>query len=138
VGKKEGENSMKKKSEESLQISISSYIKLQYPEVIFTSESSGLRLTKGQAVKAKKQRSERGLPDLMIFEPRSGYHGLLIELKREGQTPFKKNGELRAGEHLREQVEVLKRLSKKGYAACFCVGFDETKKMIDFYMQLEK
>ena len=114
------ESNMKRKrlkKEESLQIQVSSYLKYAYPSTIFTCESSGIRLTMGQAVKAKKQRSQRGLPDLMIFEARGGFHGLLIELKREGQSPFKKDGELKAGEHLREQNGAILALRSRGYCA---------------------
>jgi len=59
--------SLPMKSEENLQIAISSYLKYQYPDVIFTSESSGIRLTIGQATKAKKQRSKHKLPDMIIL-----------------------------------------------------------------------
>jgi len=124
-----------KPKEESLQIAVSTYIKFAYPSVIFTAESSGIRLTMGQAVKAKKQRSQRGLPDMMILEPRGRYHGLLIELKIK--SPFKiKDGELLAGEHLGEQYNAIQKLKYKGYWACFCTGFDESKEIIDAYMNL--
>ncbi len=124
-----------KSKEESLQIAVSKYLLMAYPGVIFTAESSGIRLTMGQAVKAKKQRSQRGLPDLMIFKARWGFNGLLIELKKEGQSPFKlKDGELKAGDHLREQAKAIKDLRREGYHACFCTGFDEARNVIDLYM----
>jgi hypothetical protein len=72
-------------NEKDLQINICRWLKLQYPEVIFTSESSGLRLTIGQARSLAKQRSGKGLPDLMIFEPRGDYHGLFIELNAKAK-----------------------------------------------------
>ena len=129
----------RKASEESLQVAVSTYLRLQYPGVMFTSESSGIRLTMGQAVKAKKQRSQRGLPDMMILEPKGEYHGLMIELKRAGQSPYKvKDGSLKAGEHLEEQAAAIRKLISKGYAACFCVGFDEAKRRIDTYMNLNQ
>ncbi len=127
----------RKPKEESLQIAVSKYLLMAYPWVIFTAESSGIRLTMGQAVKAKKQRSQRGLPDMMILEPSGRYHGLMIELKREGESPFKiKDGSLKAGQHLRDQADAIKQLKAKGYFACFCTGFDEAKEIIDAYMRL--
>jgi hypothetical protein len=123
------------KKEESLQIAVSNYLRLQYPGVIFTSESSGIRLTIGQAIKAKKQRSNCKLPDMIILEPKGDFKGLCLELKKEGEKVFQKNGEPYSG-HIKEQYETLKRLSDKGYFAGFVCGFDHAKKIIDTYMGL--
>jgi len=121
--------------EESLQIAVSRYLKLQYPDVIFTSESSGIKLSIGSAVKAKKQRNpERGLPDLIILEPRCGFSGLCVELKAEGKSPYLKDGSLSKNKHIQEQNDVLIKLKEKGYIAKFAVGFDDAKKLIDNYM----
>jgi len=122
-------------SEESIQIAVCRYMSHQYPDVIYTSEGSGIRLTIGQAVKAKKLRSEGGLPDLMIFEPRGQYYGLFLELKKV--SPYKKNGELKSDKHLHEQNEILNRLSGKGYYAEFATGIDEAIKIIDLYLFLK-
>ena len=121
-------------TEEKLQIAISQYIKLQYPDVIFTSESSGLRLTINQAVTLKKCRSGSALPDLWIMEARKGYHACLLELKKEGTAVFKKNGELRKTKHLAEQEKVHHRLKNKGYFCAFVVGFDNAKAIVDYYL----
>jgi hypothetical protein len=124
------------KKEEKLQIAVSKYLKLQYPDVIFTAESSGLKLTIGQAVIAKKLRSDRGLPDLMIFEPNKYQKGLFIELKAAGVRL--KSGDLPNTEHIREQTALLLRLCDRGYAASFACGFDEAKEIIDEYLKLRK
>ena len=110
------------------------YIKLQYPDVIFTSEASGLRLTIGQAKKMKNLRSSAGLPDLWIAEPRGIYKALFIELKSEGI--LKKNLTYKT-EHIADQAKVLDRLVRKGYFAVFGIGFDHAKLYIDWYMKLE-
>ncbi|HTJ53747.1 MAG TPA: hypothetical protein VL443_30035 [Cyclobacteriaceae bacterium] len=123
------------KKEESLQIAVSNYLRLQYPNVIFTAESSGLKLTIGQAVKAKKLRSSRGLPDMIILEPRGNYKGLCIELKTV--SPYRKDGKLKTDQHLQEQEELLTRLNAKGYGALFATGFDKAKTIIDEYMKLD-
>ena len=121
-------------NETNLHIAIAKYIKLQYPNVIFTSESSGIRLSIGQATQLKKMRSSAGLPDLWILEPRKGYHACLLELKREGTTIYKKNGDLRKDKHLEEQEEILHQLQEKGYFAKFVVGFEDAKEVVDFYL----
>lgn len=121
------------KKEESLQIAICRYLKLQYPEVMFTAESSGIKLTIGQAVKAKKQRNpERGLPDLIILEPNFYFHGLCLELK--SKSPYLKNGELSQNKHIQEQNDVMVRLFQKGYDCHFASSFDEAKYFIDLHM----
>ena len=125
---------MAKKTEEKLQTAVSNYIKLQYPNVIFTSESSGLRVPMHLAIQMKKQRSNHKLPDLIILEPRGGYTGLIIELKKDTKSLLKKNGDYKKSEHIEKQLKTLKLLSSKGYLATFSCGFDATKKLIDEYM----
>lgn len=120
-------------TEAQLQKSVCNYLKLQYPDVIFTSESSGLRLTIGQSIQAKAMRSEAGLPDLMIFEPMGVYKGLFLELKVK--SVWLKDGTLTKDKHVREQSEILKRLRSKGYLATFACGFDEAKDLIVWYFQ---
>lgn len=119
--------------EETLHSQITTYIRLQYPKVIFLSDASGLKLPIGLAVKFAKLKSGRGIPDICILEPRQNKHGLLIELKTK--TPYKKNGELKKDEHLKEQQQMLKRLTEKGYKAVFGIGFENTKQIIDKYLK---
>lgn len=122
-------------SEKRLHESVCDYLKYQYPNTVFTSDASGLKLTIGQSVQIKKLRSpERGIPDLIILEPKGGYHGMLLELKVD--TPFKKDGSLKKNDHLQEQAECLMRLTEKGYYAHFAIGFDDAKDQIDAYMKL--
>ena len=121
-----------KKREEHLQTAVSTYVKLAYPNVVFTAESSGIRVPIGIAVKMKQQRSKHKLPDMIILEPNAYYNGLIIELKREGTRL--KNGNMPKTEHITEQQKTLDLLLKKNYYAVFCCGFDEAKKVIDNYM----
>jgi len=123
-----------KKVEERLQTVISNYIKLQYPYVIFTAEKSGLKLSIGQAVKAKNQRNpSRGLPDVLILQPNKHYKGLFLEVKKE--TPYLKSGKLSNNKHIQEQNEVLKRLNSLGYLALFVWSYEMAKVILDSYMK---
>lgn len=124
-------------NEEAEQIALCEYIRLQYPQVVFNSDHSGIRVGKGLAMKVKKLHSENGIPDLSIDEPRGGWFGLKIELKATGNSPFRKTGILKDSEHLRKQWKMLIRLSNKGYFAGFCTGFDQAKKVVDWYMSLD-
>ena len=122
------------KKEESLSKSVSRYLKLQYPDLVFTCDASGVRLTMGQATALKAQRSVHKIPDMIILKPNSKYHGLILELKSEDSSPFLKDGSLSTGKHIQEQNNTLNELSRVGYYAVFGVGFDNTKKIIDDYM----
>ena len=121
-------------SEKRLHIAICNYIKETYPKVLFTSESSGIRVPMNQARELKKMRSCAGLPDLMILEPRRNYYGLFLEIKKAETTIFKKDGEIRSDAHLKEQEEILHQLKQKGYFAEFVIGYEEAKSIIDFYL----
>lgn len=114
------------------------YLKLQYPKVIFLSDGSGVRVTPGIANQIKNLKSGRGIPDLIILEPRGGYHGLCIEMKAKDSTVFKKDGSLRKDKHLEEQWEVLKRLLNKGYYATFAIGRDDAMAIIDDYFGTDR
>lgn len=123
-----------------IQIQVADYLRLRYPNVLFHSDyGSGIRLTPGQAVKQKRlQGGRRAYPDLFIAFVRClgdrYYHGLFLEIKRPDVTIYKKNGELVANAHIREQAAVLDELRKCGYKAEFACGFDEAKKIIDEYL----
>ena len=72
---------------------IRDYLTLQYPDVIAHFDSgSGMKLTMGQAVRQKRINPKRGYPDLFIAEPRGCYHGLYLEIKKDGEKVFKKDG----------------------------------------------
>lgn len=121
--------------EADLQVAVADYIRLKYPNALFHSDfGSGIKMTKGQAIKQKRQNGgRRGWPDMFIAEPYYGGYGLFIELKKEGTRIRKKDGSP-ASEHIAEQARVLTQLDERGYFAKFAVGFDEAKKIIDWYL----
>ena len=121
-------------SEANEQMLVVQYLKLQYPNVIFNCDMSGIKLSIGQAVKQKKLGMPKGYPDLFIAEPNGKYHGLFIELKKSGTKLFKRDGKP-VNEHIEEQNEMLDRLQERGYYATFCIGFDEAKQTIDSYFK---
>jgi len=122
-------------SEKELHLAVCAYIKMQFPKVIFTSDLSGLKLTIGQSVQVKKMRSSNGIPDILIFKPNKEYHGLFIELKKDGARLFKKDGNF-VSDHIKEQVDIKNKLLSLGYFADIAIGFDEAKKLIDAYMAI--
>lgn len=120
------------KQEQYLHQSVCQYIRTRYPDVIFTSEPSGLYVTPGQARVLKSMRSDAGLPDLWILEPRGIYHGCLLELK--ATNIFKKDGSLKKNPHTERQAQILQKLRCLGYYADFVIGMDEAVSVIDRYM----
>lgn len=123
---------------------IADYLNLQYPDVIYRFDlAADLKLTPGQARKHKRLHPRRGYPDLFIAQPQlsmgmdglqSAWHGLFIEIKRDGTRVFKRDGSYVKDEHIREQAKMLERLRLGGYRAYFAVGFEQAKEIIDNYM----
>jgi hypothetical protein len=124
----------KPRLEEDTHREICNYIKFKYPDVIFMSDGSGLKLPMGIAKKYSALKSGRGIPDLFIAEPRGGYGGLFIEIKREETVIFTKEGKLYSDDHLHEQAKILDRLMHKGYASYFAIGVRMATDIIDKYM----
>lgn len=135
--------------ESDLQVMVADYLRLRYPNVLFHSDfGSGIKLTKGQAMKQKRQNGgRRGWPDMFIAEP-IGYlgelmpdsmagqmecAGLFLELKKEGTRIYKKDG-TPASDHIAEQLEVLNSLKDRGYAGAIVAGFSDAKYVIDEYL----
>jgi hypothetical protein len=123
-------------SEKSEHLAVCNYIRYQYPDVLFNTDLSGIKMSMGQAMQIKPLRSGKGYPDIMIFEPRAGKHGLFIELKRTGEKIFNKSGQYKT-EHLEEQAEMIKKLNERGYYATFCIGADEAISIINWYLKLK-
>ncbi len=111
------------------------YVATKYPTLIFTSESSGIRLTMGQAVKAKKLRSSSKLPDFWLAEPRGPFHGFFLELKRSRAEVYRKDGTLIKKERIHGQAVMIARLQNRGYYADFGFGLDDCIKKLDQYME---
>ena len=121
-------------SEFDIACAISEYITLQYPKIIFRMDLGGIRLPIGLAKKAKRLNPNRAWPDLMICEPRGKYYGLFLELKRNEDDLYTRGGSFRETKHIKEQKVVLRLLRTKGYQAEFTCGFEETKNLIDDYL----
>ena len=121
-------------SEKDLQKLVCNYLKIAYPTVLFNSDMAGaMKLTIGQAVQIANLRSNKGYPDLAIYETRGEYSGLFIELKKEGENLQKRDGSP-ITPHVQEQLNCIRLLRSKGYKAHFCVGWQEAKDAIDNYL----
>ncbi len=124
------------KKEASLQKAVSYYLRLKHPNIVFTSESSGIRVGIGAAMAMAKQRSKHKLPDLIILEPVGANCGLMLELKTEENSPHLKNGQLSTDKHVQAQAATLALLTEKGYVAKFAVGYKNAIEIIEKYLSL--
>ena len=124
-----------KQAEQSIHKRVCTYLRQEYPHVIFRTDGGGLKLTKNQAIQYASMQSCSGWPDLFIPHARRGYHGLYLELKKEGTAIYLKrdNTKLVANLHIQNQAATLKRLNELGYFGRFAVGYDAAVKIIDWY-----
>jgi len=125
---------MKKQPEYELQKQICKWLQLQYPTVLFMTDSiAAVKLTMPQASRNKAvQKAGFKCPDLIIFEPNESYYGLFIELKVK--SPFKKDGSLRKDEHLVNQQNTMFQLTRKGYKCAFSWSLEMTIEIIEKYL----
>lgn len=125
----------KNQPEFELQCAVAEYLRRQYPNVMFLSDvRASLKLTGPQQVRQKKLQADNfAMPDMVIFKPSYGFHGLFLEFKAE--TPFKKDGTLKKNEHLEAQATAIERLENLDYLAMFVWDFERAKEFIDTYLQ---
>jgi hypothetical protein len=126
-------------TERQLHRAVCTYLKTQYPKVRFHTDMSGVYLSGKWSLIAdmKALNSHAGYPDLWIHERRGGFVGLVIELKKQGEDPYKKDGTLKKSEHLKAQSDWLDHLRRLGYFATFAEGFESAKVFIDHYLNLK-
>lgn len=114
---------------------ICAYIRKRYPWAWFTHElAEGLPASIRKRIKGL--RSYRGVADIIIFMPRGDFHGMFLEVKKETEKVFKKDGSLRKDVHLQEQHDFLSLMRCLGFYAEFCVGDKDGKNQIDKYFSL--
>lgn len=125
----------KKHSELDVHSAVCKYLKLK--NLMFISDfAAGIKMTKGMAMRQKSQKSDHDWPDIFVAEPKGRYHGLFIEIKRDRDSLYNKNGSMIKSDHLTDQLTCINLLNEKGYFARFACGFDEAKELVDNYLSL--
>lgn len=107
--------------EHDLQAAIVDLIRTTAPEILFSGTMGGVRLSMNQAKRAKAAGYLKGIPDLIFYEPRNGFHGLAIELKT-------KRGKISPIQ--RERIEDFR---IRGWKAEVAFGYDETLAILRKY-----
>lgn len=78
------------------------------------------------AVKLKAEGVLAGFPDLVVMEPRGGYHGAVVEMKSE------------TGRVSANQTRVLSGLRRRGYHVIVARGADEAFEKVERYLALRR
>ena len=112
-------------SESNQQEIVIKYLRLAYPEALYCASAGGMRTSYLQAIKMKRTGYVKGFPDLFIYEPRGGFFGLAIEMKKE-----------KGGVASPEQKRWQDQLRNRGYASYICKGSEEAIKIIDEYFAI--
>lgn len=128
----------KNQPEFQLQCDLCEWLDWQWPSVKYISDTvASIRLTYPQQNRNKKiQKQGFKCPDLLILRPALGFCGCYLELKVK--SPWKKNGDLYAGDHLRGQWESILELRDEGFYADFAWGFERTQEVINKYLTEDK
>lgn len=126
-------------NEKDLHHAVIRYVRFQYPKAHIKTDLAGVWMghgnhrTKGESTFTS---SHNGFPDVVIYELSidgdNTYCGLVMELKR--QSPFKKDGALRSGQHLIDQQHWIDHLNSLGFKAMFVWTIDDAMKIIDKYL----
>ena len=123
------------KPEQIVATQIAGHIKRYHPLIIHRFDlAADMPLTPGQAQRAKQLQGYPGYPDLLIAEPRGGYHGLYMEIKENYAKVFKKDGTYKKSDHLDKQRIMRKRLKHRGYKVEWGLGTEDSKDKIDRYL----
>lgn len=108
---------------------------------LFMSDLAGFAMRSGaiayQMRKQDKFQKAEPFPDLYIFHAAGGYNGLVIELKYSHRDIRTTKGKLLRKQHVQRQASMLRRFKKRGYAAGFGCGAEETIKGIKAYLKGE-
>lgn len=112
-------------SEDAIQMALIAWLRLQHPEAwpwAHHSANGGYR-NPVTAARLKAMGVRRGFPDLTLWLPRGGFHGLAVELKV---------GRNRA---TAEQIAWLDHMASTGWMAVCCIGFDAARQTIEDYLR---
>jgi hypothetical protein len=122
-------------TETQLSMKICEYLRDYHPTIPFQVDMSGEKLSKIAAQRSAKARAgEYKQPDLTLYVKKGKFGTLMLELKKLSTHPLRKDGKLKAGEHLELQAKSIKWLRSYGQCADFAVGYEDTINKINKYL----
>ena len=110
------------------QVALVHWFRWQYPQYLMFANENGAHLAgdakqrAGKMARMKQAGHVNGVADLFLMHPSKGFNGLFIEMK----SP--------KGLLSDAQAHFLAKACSEGYAAEYCRGFDEAKKVIESYL----
>lgn len=108
------------------QVTLLEWFDLQYPalrkRMAAVPNAGKMNATIGKRMNREGRR--KGYPDLQLLVPHNGYHGLIIEMKRQD-----------GGEVSPEQMDWLEWLAQMGYKVAVCAGFEAAKQVVSDYLR---
>ena len=110
-------------SEFTIQKSIVTLLDLKAPHLLYCASAGGVRTSLAEARRMKATGYKKGFPDIFFYEPRQGYHGLAIELKKPGGSPSP------------HQKEWQRDLEARGYKAEIAKGREACLEVIRKYFE---
>ena len=110
--------------EHDIQVAIVGLLESIEPTPLYSATVGGVRLAIHTAKKMKEAGYSKGVPDMLIYEPRGMYAGLAIEVKTE------------KGRASDEQKAWIRNLNNRGWRAEICKGFEECADVICEYFEL--
>jgi len=110
--------------EHDIQVALVGLLESIEPTPLYSATVGGVRLAIHTAKKMKEAGYSKGVPDMLVYEPRGMYAGLAIEVKTE------------KGRASDEQKEWIRNLNNRGWRAEICKGFEECADVICEYFDL--
>ena len=99
------------------------FMQHKYPELnLLYHIPNGGKRSKSEAARFKAEGVKSGVPDLCLPVARGGYHGLYIEMKKQG-------GVISA-----DQSKWLHALSQQGYLTAVCYGSEAAEQILTEYL----
>jgi len=110
--------------EHDIQVALVGLLESIEPTPLYSATVGGVRLAIHTAKKMKEAGYSKGVPDMLVYEPRGMYAGLAIEVKTE------------KGRASDEQKEWIRNLNNRGWRAEICKGFEECADVVCEYFDL--
>jgi hypothetical protein len=107
--------------EHDIQVCVVDYLDAMEVPPLYSATVGGVRVAMQTALRMKRAGYRKGIPDLLIFEPRNGYSGLALEIKTS------------VGRASTHQEEWIKKLNERGWKAVIVKGYEACIEAIDTY-----
>jgi len=114
-----------KSPEHDIQVRLIDLLKSIEPKPLYSATVGGVRLAMHTAKKMKQAGYSKGIPDLLIFEPKGMYVGLAIEVKTLKGRPSP------------EQRAWIRDLNSRGWRAEICKGYESCASLIKEYFEIK-